>query len=57
MENIDFFGGSSIDLINDTDLDKLFCALDNIQAWPKLRDLYNNMNKGSFIALFVVCGN
>ena len=54
MENkIDVFGGVCIDIIQDSEIDLLLCAVANLQRFKGTRAHYNNMHKDNFLSLFL----
>ena len=59
MDKIYFnlFGGESLDIQQDSDLDRILCDLDNIKPWQGLKGMYNNMPRPVFRALFTVVNN
>jgi len=52
MRTIEFFGGYSLDLVQDSDIERVLFGLEDLQRWTTTRAMYNNMSRSNFINLF-----
>jgi hypothetical protein len=59
MKNLNFgiFGGESLDIQTDSDLDGILAGLHTLEPWKGTQAQYNNMTKEAFHILFTSYSN